>query len=162
MSEAAKKNETPVVKLLGGRLKRAEFERTVYSVVPDDGTSRKRVMEPDFWAHVGKILRPRDAIEVTFTGDNAGMLELIVVDAGPLWAKVVEKSWTPFQRQDFQESSELRKSQEDNAEYEVIWGSPSIQYCVVRKTDKERIFTGLANKEEAQKKLDDYVKALAA
>lgn len=158
MTAAAEaKKERPVLKLLSGKLKRAEHERMVYRIKPDDGTEIEDIMRPEFWAHVGRVLRPFDLIEVVFNNGQR-FLELVVMDAGPLWAKVAIKTDIDLASAK-KEAGEVRDEVEANAQYRVEWKGGA-KWCVIRASDNEIIERNLASKEEAGKYLDNYLKVM--
>ena len=162
---APKKAAAPVVektrplrKLLGGKLKRAEHERMVYRVKDlDEGTEVQDIMKPEFWCHVGRVLRPFDLIEVLM--DNGGRyVELVVMDAGPLWAKVAIKTDINLAGEKLA-AAETRAENEENAPYKAEWKGGA-KWCVIRQSDGEIIERGLSSKDEANKYIEQYNKVL--
>ena len=134
------------------RFKQAEYERTVYSVVPEHGTPFDAVTEPDYWAHVSARMRPGDRIEVQ-AEDGSYWAELLVRDAGRLFAKV-----SVLRKVDLDEETvtgELPVS----SDMTIKWRGPHLKWCVLRGNDaiKEHCQT----KGEAGSWLSDHIKALA-
>ena len=147
-------------KLLSGKLKRAEFERTVYRIKPEDGTEFEDIMKPEYWAHVGRVLRPFDIIEVLFE-NGTHYVELVVVDCGDLWAKVAVKTDLNLATEK-KSADEVREEAVGNAPYSVAYKGPTVKWAVIRNSDNEYVEKGMATKAEAESWLTNYLKALAA
>lgn len=160
MTDPAKDKKPTIRKLLGGKLKRAEHERMVYRIKPDDGTTLEDIMKQEYWAHVGKQLRTMDIIEVVFQ-DGSRYVELLVVDSGPLWAKVAVKADIDLTAKKV-EAAEAREQAAEDAPYKVEYRGPNDKWCVIRKSDGEKIEKGFASKEDANTHLDSFQKAMAA
>lgn len=67
----------------------AEVVRNQWEIKPEFGTPPEALLDAAYWAHVSSRLRPGDTI-VAFPEDKSYYSELLVVDAGKLFAKVVE------------------------------------------------------------------------
>lgn len=67
----------------------AETKRNLWTVVPEFGTPSQALLDPSYWAHVSAMLRRGDIISV-LPEDNSYYSELLVMDVGKLFAKVVE------------------------------------------------------------------------
>jgi hypothetical protein len=109
------------------------------------GTPFDAVIEPKWWAHVAGNLLVNSTIEVT-PEDLAWFAELYVVEVGDVWAKVAV----------------LRKvalvvQQDSQDELEVEWSGPHTKFRV--KRGQEVLKAGFADKADAKKWRDDYVKA---
>lgn len=146
-------------KLLGGKLKRAEFERTVYRICPEYGTTLEDLLKPEYWSHVGKQLRHFDKIEVVFE-DSSRYLELVVIDCAPLWAKVsvvLDLDLTDEK----EEANKVRQDKDTNGDFRVEWGGNNQKFRVIRVADKEKIKEGFATKAEAEKWVEEHRKTVA-
>lgn len=73
--------------LTPNKLAQAEFQRVIYSVTPELGTTILDVLDPKYWVHVAAQLRPRCRIEV-LAEDNSWFAELLVASADKTWASV--------------------------------------------------------------------------
>lgn len=67
----------------------AEVMRNQWQIKPEHGTPPEALRDPSYWAHVSAQLRPGDSI-VALPEDKSYYSELLVVDVGKLYAKVVE------------------------------------------------------------------------
>jgi hypothetical protein len=138
-------------KLGASKLRAAEFSRTVYAVVVPLDVTPEAVLEPEFWAHVAKDLKPYDRVEV-IPDDGTWFSELIVVSATAIDAFVVELQHTHF--------SDHLVGRETTAKFVVNWGGPVNKYRVVRVSDGAMVHKGCLDKEEANLWLADYERAL--
>jgi hypothetical protein len=69
--------------------KQAESVRNQWTITPEYGTSSDALLDPAYWAHVSAYLRRGDII-TALSEDNSYFSELLVLDAGKLFAKVCE------------------------------------------------------------------------
>jgi hypothetical protein len=113
--------------------------------VPAD-LSFDEVLKPAFWTHVGQMLKPWDRIEVR-PEDLAYVAELVVVDAGPMFAKVALLS---------KQALEVKSEAAGALEIEFAAG----KHRVRRGSDVLK--DGFATKKDAQRWVDDYLSAKAA
>lgn len=67
----------------------AEVLRNQWQITPEFGTPPEALLDPAYWAHVSAKLRPGDII-VALAEDKSYYSELLVLDAGKLFAKVCE------------------------------------------------------------------------
>jgi hypothetical protein len=132
-------------------LKDATFERNCWQIAVDPGTALADVLKPDFWAHVGRSLKPCDHIEV-IAEDFSWFAELIVLEADRTWAKVAALRFVELQGQSVQTP---------DAEYEITFKGPDKKHCVVRKSDKKIMVQGIALKVDAETWIREHQKTLA-
>lgn len=71
------------------RFKASEVVRNQWEAEPEFGTPAEALLNPAYWAHVSAQLRRRDVI-TALAEDNSYWSELLVLDAGKLFAKVVQ------------------------------------------------------------------------
>lgn len=152
-------NQSKVRKLTPGRLKNAEYQRIIYAVTPEMGTTFEEIKQPEFWAHVASQFKPHDRIEVT-SEDGEWFAELIVVATSKLWAKVtvlrfIELNAVAADRVTIDKPDEF-------SDFEFVWKGNTLKMCVVRKSDNEVIHDGEPNKEAAMAWTRDHIKANAA
>lgn len=69
--------------------KPAEAKRNQWQVEPEYGTPPEALLDPSYWAHVSAQLRRGDVI-YALSVDNSYFVELLVMDAGKLFAKVCQ------------------------------------------------------------------------
>lgn len=101
----------------------------------------EQVLEPSFWGHVGQMLRPWDRIEVR-PEDLSYVAEVIVIESGPLFAKVALV---------FKTTLEAKTEDVNTLTIEFVGGKHRVRRGPdVMKGD-------FATKKDAQRWIDDYV-----
>lgn len=65
------------MKILKNRLTESEFSRVVWTAQPEAGTTLADMVQPEYWAHVAKFLKPGARIEVQ-PEDHTWFAELYV------------------------------------------------------------------------------------
>jgi hypothetical protein len=132
----------------------AEQRRQIHSVVPEFGTTIAEMLNPGYWAHVARDLRPGDRIEVD-AEDGSYFAELMVRDAGAQYAKVAL----------------LREVKLDAIEpsatvslpgHNVEWSGPHTKWRVLRTADRKVLKDGFTTKADGYNWLASYSKAVAA
>lgn len=117
--------ETTVVRRLHpNRFKMAEQERQTWLIYPDASIEFDTILEPTYWSHVAKMLRPGAHIEV-FAENGSYWAELLVRSASALAANVIV-----LRRYDLGPISK-----EDGSLFFVEYRGPLIKHAVVRKRD---------------------------
>jgi len=134
------------------RFKQAEYERTVYSVVPEHETPFDAVIQPEYWAHVSARMRPGDRIEVQ-AEDGSYWAELLVRDAGRLFAKVAVLRKVELNEED------VTGDMPAATEFAIKWRGPHHKWCVLRGVDLVK--AECQTRGEASTWLADHMKALA-
>jgi hypothetical protein len=71
------------------RFKPSNSVRNQWHVEPEFGTPPEALLDPAYWAHVSAQLRRGDII-CALSEDNTYFSELLVIDAGKLFAKVIQ------------------------------------------------------------------------
>lgn len=142
-------------KLIVPRFKNAEFERVVYQACPEVSTTFEDVCEPAFWSHVAEKLKPGDRIEV-LTEDNSYFAELLVVDAGRLFAKVAVLRYVELSSPDVPEGLTGVAP-----EFKVQYKGPALKHVVIRLSDNQIVQDGIALKADAHAWVKEHVQALA-
>lgn len=69
--------------------KQSNSVRNQWHAEPEFGTPAEALLDPGYWAHVSAQLRRGDII-CAISQDNSYFIELLVLDAGKLFAKVVK------------------------------------------------------------------------
>lgn len=138
-----------MTKILAAQMKQSEFHRTCWSVTPDAGAKLEEVLAPHYWAHVNKMLRVRDHIEV-MPNDQSWYAELIVRSVGPAGPVLAILNHVEFT---VKEAPKVKKAEKVEAEsdgpYVVKFGGAD-KWRVIRKVDNEVMSKGHANREEAE------------
>lgn len=139
--------------LLPMRLGLAEYKRNTWCVYPENGVTFEEVMNPDFWSHVAKQMKPGDRVEV-WAEDGTWWAELLVRDTRALAVLmgVISKI-------DFKSAREPKKNAKPP--YYVDWKGPHRKFAVVRDADNEVIKDGFAVKDDAELYAREHEKALA-
>lgn len=124
----------------------AEFvgKRYVCKVAAD--LSFDEVLKPSFWTHVGQMLRQWDHIEIR-PEDCSYVADLVVVEAGPLFAKVALVSKTKL---------EVKAEDPAALTVEFVGG----KHRVRRGSDVMK--DGFATKKDAERWIEDYAPKKAA
>ena len=115
-----------------------------YATLPEHAT-REILLEPSFWSSVSKKLRPFHEIKCMYQHtDHTWMVDLIVLDAGANYAKVVEKAGT------YQEIDTADLGAGLNIEgFEVKWGNRHTGFRILREADKSCVKDGFTTRNAA-------------
>lgn len=130
----------------------ADQVRNTWSVVPEEGTPMEALMEPAYWVHVARKLRPGDIIEVR-AEDGAWFARLYVQATQRLSAKVALLDKHVF---------EDVAAEDAGGDFEVMWKGPHHRHSVIRKSDRKTLQHGFESREAAFLWLANNMKALAA
>lgn len=148
-------------KILGSDMSVATYTRPDFRVIiHDEETTVEDVLRPEFWANVSNKLDaenkrfPFAMIEVIW-GDASKYLRLILIDAGPLWAKV-----KIIEQVDLNGATASPDLPEAPAEFIVKRVNPALGWCIIRQSDNEYIKKNCTTKAEAEKELADLLRAL--
>lgn len=136
------------------KLQPAEYVSRTYHHIPATGAALDDVLDPAYWAHVAKSLRPGDHIEI-LAEDGTWWAMLLVRYTGRTEAAVAKLSHV-----EFGEPSDDLVSDSDT--HSIAYGNYHTKFRVVRKSDKEVVKDGFDTKEAAKRWLDGHMKALAA
>lgn len=134
------------------RFSEANYKRNVWNVILPENESMDGVLEPLYWAHVARMLRPMDRIEV-FKEDGTEWCELLVIFVDRVAAKVVMLNHVDLAPQ---------APASVDPEYGIKWAGPHAKFRVVRLSDKHVVQDKLETAQHAAEWLIGYVKALAA
>lgn len=127
----------------------AEHAQVGWVVTPELGTSYEDVLQPIYWAHVARNLKQWHEISVR-AADGSWLARLLVVAAGPQWAKVVElQKWSL----DRSLPVDAAATAVAKAEYEVVWRGAA-KWSVKRLVDKVIMVQGLDDKGDAERYLE--------
>jgi hypothetical protein len=133
------------------RLQRAEHYCVAYAVVLPGGVTLDQAMKPEYWAHVGKNLRQHDTIRL-IPEDGSYFAEALVLDSGPGFAKL-----KMLRHVSLEENGEAVA---ETVDFFVKYNGPHDKWSVIRRSDGEKLKTGLAAKPDAQRWLDDHLAAI--
>lgn len=147
MAEAAKK-EREVPSVVPNRVQMAEHGRNIHLVTAESGEFPKDFLQPEFYAHVAKDMRPMDHVEIR-TDDGTYWAELLVTEAASNWAKVHMLREAQLQSPGEQPSDKR---------FRVEWKGPHLKHCVIRAKDSSVIHSGDAQRKDSILWLEDYTR----
>jgi len=124
------------------RMKEASFVRNSWVVTVEEGTVRKDILKPEFWAHLAQQFRPYDWIEVR-CDDDSFVAEYLVLSCDRTFAKVKEWKWVKLTEEEMKQDDEILQ------EYAHKWRGPQLKHCVIRKSDSACVVEGLPSKDAA-------------
>lgn len=133
----------------------AEYDRVVWSVVPEEGTAFKDILRPEYWSHVSAKMQPWAKIEVR-PEDGSYYAELIVRQAGRSWAKVAPLYYVQLDENAVSPDMDVEEG------HQVVWKGPQRKWTVIRLKDKSYLMQGMASKEDAVLWRKNYLQGLAA
>lgn len=138
-------------KLPESRFRQAEAVRNMWSVVPEEGTTLADVLDPVYWSHNARKLRPCDIIEV-MPDDGSYYGRLIVRSVGPAGVHVAKLEYVAFDAVEPQASAASL--------FTVAWKGPHHRWVVMRLADKEIIQANFENQTDAQRWLTENSRTL--
>lgn len=142
-----------MTQLATNRIKQAEYVRNIWHVTPEQDVPFDTLLDPKYWAHVSAQFKPCDRIEVN-AEDGSYFAELIILDAGRLFAKVQVLRKV--------ELKAVVVSGAISDEYEVKWAGPSAKWRVLRKADNAPLKEGFTDRAGAEGWLVEHQRAVAA
>ncbi len=159
MSDTQKQETQAVVKknvqkLVPARLQLAESTMRIFSFVPDSQTPYERVLESDYYAHVASRLEPSNLIQVEAEDSSFWALLLVRVVSGldVVVVPLIEKRFDQI----------AVESIDTGGNYFAQWGGRHDKWRVMRKSDNQKMTSGLGSKLDALKWIVEHEKALAA
>lgn len=118
----------------------AETRRVVYFAAPEAGTHPDALLDPAYWTHVARKLRPLYRIEAVCE-DGSWVQELIVLHVRDNEARVARLSKVHLDVVD--------PDKMESDVYEVKWSGPVDKFRVMRKKDGAIIKGGFSTKVDA-------------
>ena len=136
------------------RFSHTEHKNQNWTLTVEAGTSIEDILNPAFLANVANFLQPYDIIHARIdTGE--WYAQFLVVDSGRAWAKLVRLAYVELVYE-----GEDAPNEELFSQYTVEHKGPHLKWCVIRKSDKEKIKEQCASKGEAQNWLTSYTMTL--
>lgn len=150
------------LKFKDGDMQLAEFARPAYRILVPENYTLEDILNPACWANVGETLKGKNnalfpIVELIWR-DGTRYIEVIVIAAGRLWAKVHVLRDIDLSKST-EDVEELHQTQADSR-FEVKWKGPTAKFAVTRLVDKEQLHSGFATKDEANMWLSDHIKSL--
>jgi len=128
------------MKILQYAFKAAEFTRTIWQATPEVGATLADMLQPEYWAHVAKSIRPGDRIEV-LAADGSWFAELFVRSSG-----LNEVRATVLREVQFDKAVPVALPQ---TEYEVKFAGAA-KWRVIRRSDNASMVDGLQTRGDAE------------
>jgi hypothetical protein len=116
-----------MTQLAPNRIHLSSFKRNEFRIEPEKGTPIDEVLKERYWAHVSVKLKRGDRIEV-HAEDDSYFAELLVLDAGKLYAKVKLLSFTELY-------GKLEAAQVKAGDYWIDWRGPKDRWCGLCRND---------------------------
>ena len=129
------------------RFKEQQFLNTVYFCEVDSFTTRDDLLEPEFWAHVAKGVRPGDEIKVMFE-DNSYWCWFLVTGAGTtrLTVKLLQEAVLQAQT----------SMSVDIGSYVIDYKGRVDKHTITRKADGKLMNRGISTKALAVSQAQNY------
>lgn len=119
----------------------------VFEHIPEYGVSMEQIMEPSYWVHVARILRPGYEIVVTAPDMSwRGRIMVRGVNSNEVYLGLM--SFVSFVD---------AKDDASFGNYEIKWRGPKARFGVVRKDDGTVIKDGFEVREAAEKWLKENI-----
>lgn len=148
-SAAGKPRPTPTLSPNG--LSVAEYKRRNWFCEAVEGVTLDDVLKSEFWAHVAAKMTPFDRIEVV-SFDGTWGADLVVLATGRTAAKVKQLHFYEFEG-GYTDMSSV------NTSHEIKHRGPR-KWSIIRLSDNAVVKEGIPTREEADRALADYLKAL--
>ena len=148
MAEAAKKQEREAPMVPPNRCQMAEHGRNIFLITAETGEFPGDFLQPEFYAHVAKDMRPMDHVEIR-TDDGTYWAELLVTEAAANWAKVHLLREAKLQP---------AGDQPTDKRFRIEWKGPHLKHCVIRAKDSSVIHSGDALRKDSMTWLEDYTR----
>lgn len=139
------------MKILDKRIREQEFIRNLWIATVEAGTTKKDVMEPDFWAYVAIKFKPYDRIEIR-TDDSEWFGEFLITSCDRTFATLFELSYYKLGTKAVPSKHSL---------YEYKWGGPYGKHGIVRTSDSAMMVNKLDTKKEALDWLTQHEETIA-
>lgn len=156
MAETVKNEQKENVTLMPGRFQLAEQVRNVYCATAESGVTFKQMMQPDYWAHEARKLKPYDMIECR-SDDGVFWGLAIVLESARNWAKLHPLQYVPLTTKDMAQTA----SEDMEKKYRIEYKGPTLKHVVIRNSDNEIVHQGEDRKVAAQAWLADHIKTIA-
>lgn len=136
------------------RMQLAEQMRNIYRLIVPNEAQLKDVLEPGFYVHLAKKLRPGDRIEIK-PDDGSYFAEVEVQDVGGGYAKVALLREVKLE-------TVTRSAASILPGHSTEWGGEHIKWRVIRESDRRVLKDQLPTQTDALNWLSNHAKAQAA
>lgn len=132
--------ESRPAKLKEHRMDLAEYKRNVFQVVPDAGALPEDLLEPEYWTHVARKLKPGDIIEA-ISEDSTWEAEYRVLYSDRSQAKMSLRWSTKLEKVNPEDMSDGR--------HHVEYKGAVDKWCVISKKNNQTVRGGFVQSSEA-------------
>lgn len=152
----AKPERKPGVPITDDRIQESEFAYTTHIGTAYENTEPADLLATEYWAHRAAKLRPWDEIKIR-ANDGSWYAHLLVLESGRNWARVHMLSAWKLTTSEVAQTQSAPKS--PYADFRVEHMGPHAKWCVIRRSDNEKIHEGAENQDSAMKWLNERIKA---
>jgi hypothetical protein len=155
MTDITKSNP---ISLPSSAIEQAQYRRQLWLALIPAGHGEKDILQPEYYAHFAKKLRPRDRIEM-MTDDGNFLYDLMVTAASDNHAQVIV-----LRRYDLTQCRRITEEMREAGlnQFTVAWHGPGVKYGITRVSNGNRVKDGFAEKSEAENYLKGHVAELIA
>jgi hypothetical protein len=132
-------------------LREADHYRTTWHITLDPSETLQSCLQPDFWQHIARRLRPLSEI-IVYAHDFAWRATLLVRSAAPTSARVVLLTFI-----DLDAAEAEGRTLAPDATLATTWKGPSAKHAIIRKGDKSIVEQGFETKADAEIRLAELV-----
>lgn len=129
----------------------ADYKRTLWFVTSSEGVTVEHVLEPEYWAHVAQRMKPFDRIELV-SYDGTWMVDLLVITTGKTAAKVIKLH-------EYTLDGTYADLSSVNRTHEIKHRGPR-KWSIIRISDGAVVKENIDTRDDAERELADYMKAL--
>tara|TARA_R110000850_G_scaffold269167_2_gene401007 strand:- start:6722 stop:7180 length:459 start_codon:yes stop_codon:yes gene_type:complete len=150
MSEETKKK----INILPSQFEHSDFARQDITITADHNQTPADFLNPNSYSSIAEKIQPRDKITVLDEG-MTWQLELLVVSTARNWVRAVKTNFTDITAE-MQESRAPEGAPDDF----FVDHRGRAKWCVIRRSDNEKLHRGIETQEDALKQMADYIKSL--
>lgn len=134
----------------------APFRETRHIIFPAKGVTMWQILQPEYWSHIARKLRPFDLV-VVHPEDKSFWAELLVIDMTTIDAKVRVLRYETFGEETYVGDHGATVSR---GGYLCEHAGSQIQWRIVRLSDMKTIKDGMTNQAAAESHLTAHLKAV--
>ena len=132
---------TQIVKIAEGDVQQTEAVQSFFTATAPANTPREALVDPVFWTHAARKLRPLSEIRV-IAQDSSWYAHIFVMYSAGLDIKLHELGYWELGEIDAGVGAE-------NSEFKVVWAGPTAKFRVIRKVDNVVMQSGFSDKNTA-------------
>lgn len=141
------------INILPSQFEHSSFARQDITLTAEGEQTPDQFLNPNSYSSIAEKIQPRDKITVIHES-MSWMLELIVVNTARHWVRVVQTNYVDL-------NAKMKESKSPDAAIDPYFVEHRGRggWCVIRREDNEKLYSGLATQEEALKQKSDYEKS---